>query len=183
MRAVGHAVATVVSLLAVMTFFCQVSIIMPVAAAEHDAMLAESSVTTALTLGASPVSVTLKPPAAATAGLNKRLLALGGTDQVYLLLQGLQANAPVDASYDVYLNLPVGHAPARGDSYYIGNFNFFDSESGRRSAVFNVTDRLRSLAGADALGEQPTVTIVPSGHPDAAATPTIARVLLVTAPR
>ena len=98
------------------------------------------------------------------------------------MLQGLRAAAPVEASYEVYLDLPRGSAAARSSPAYVGNFDFFDAQAKRRSAVFNITERLRSLP-AGTLGERPTVTIVQSGSPDAAAKPSIERIALIVTAR
>jgi len=134
--------------------------------------IAESVQAGPLLLGDQATSVKL---AASQGALGTRLPA----GQIYLVLDKIRAEAAVQAVYEVYFDLPAGAAPSRGHPHYVGDFNFFDAESGRRGASFNITDLVAELQRRGALGDSPTVTIVPNGAPAAAARPSIGSIAIV----
>lgn len=130
-----------------------------------------------------PLRVMLAPPPTVSANLGQALQTAAMRDQIYLSLQGLRIDRPVTAVFDVYFGLPAGTAPSPDGPYYVGDFSFFDAQSGRKSAVFNVTDRVRGLLGTRLLAEQAAVTIVAKGQSGNVAKPTIGKVeLLAIAP-
>ena len=142
--------------------------------------LAETVQTGPLMLGDKPVSVKL---AAAQGAVGARLRALRADEQVYLVLNQLRAEGAVEAVYEVYLDLPAGTAPSRDNPHYAGDVNFFDAQSGRRGASFNITDLVAGLQRNGALGDSPTVTIVPNGTASVAARPSVGSIAIVTRPR
>jgi hypothetical protein len=153
-------------------------------AAEASTPLAASDNSVPLSLGADTTRVTLAPPEVALqAGLRERLRALAPADQIYLILQKLSITGATAIGYDVFFDLPAGIKPDTQSPYYVGNFNFFDAESGRRSAAFNITDLVHSLTSKGTLGERPTVTIVPTGQLEADAKPTIDKAVVVAVPQ
>jgi hypothetical protein len=137
--------------------------------------IAESPAGAALPLGETPVTVTLAllPQAAA------RLRAAPQGEPVYLMVEGVHADAAVEATYEVYLGLPAGAAPRRDDPHYVGDFNFFDAEARPRNVSFNITRLFARLRAAGALTDTPTVTIVPNGRPAPAARAGIGRLAIV----
>jgi len=141
--------------------------------------IAESRQAEPLRLGSAPVAVTL----AAAQPLRARLQAPRAGEQFYLLLQQVRAEAAVDAVYEIYLDLPAATQPSRDSRHYVGDLNFFDAESGRRSASFNITALLAELQRSGALGDAPTVTLVPNGQPSAEARPSIGKIQIVAAAR
>jgi hypothetical protein len=154
------------------------------AAAEAGTPLAASGNSAPLALRADATRVSLAPPQVkGQAGLSVRLRALAPEDQIYLILQKLGITGATAIGYDVFFDLPAGDKPDIQNPHYVGNFNFFDTESGQRNAVFNITDLVRSLAGNGTLGEQPTVTIVPTGQLEADAKPTIDKAVVVAVPQ
>jgi hypothetical protein len=85
-----------------------------------------------------------------------------GNKQAYLVLQDIFADSPPGVGYDVYLDLPAGRPPGRGDAHYVGTINFFDTASDHRREVrLNITDRLKALAEEGQLNATPSVTVVP----------------------
>jgi hypothetical protein len=140
------------------------------AAAATTVTIAESRAGEPLMLGDTPVSIALAP---------RRALDVRPGEQVYLLLERLHAEGAVEASFELYVGLPAGAAPQRDGPHYVADFNFFDAESGRRNLSFNITRLLAALAAAGG-APAPIVTIVPNGHPAAAAQPSIGHVRIVS---
>jgi len=135
--------------------------------------LAASDNSEPVRLGGDAVRVVLAaPPGQASFASRVRATA----DEVYLVLQNLQVAASTVVGYKVYL---TAEANAAAGKHLVGNFNFFDAESGRRSAAFNISDVVRPLAASGRLGEHPTVTIMPTGSPEAGANPAIGRIVIV----
>lgn len=157
---------------------------MQAVAAEASTPLASSGNSEPLALRAEPTRVTLAPaPETKEKGaLRERLRALAPADRIYLILQKLSVAGPTAIGYDVFFDLPAGAKPDTNSPHYVGNFNFFDAESGHRNAVFNITDLVRSLSSKGTLGEQPTVTLVPTGQLKANAKPTIDKAVVVAVP-
>jgi tyrosinase len=133
-----------------------------------------------------PLRVRLAPPPRPTGGgpassLSQQLKALEPTKSIYLVLEDVHAAAPVNAHYDVYLDLPEGAAPNPESPNYVGTINFFgvtmgpDMEAMKpRSFSLDVTDKAKALD----LSESPAVTLAPSGEPSEEAKPTIGKVQL-----
>ena len=159
-----------------------------VAAAEGERVLATAAGAQPVLLAGAPGGAPLRivlapPPAAGDRDLVQALQSAGPRDQFYLSLQGLRIERPVTAVFDVYFGLPAGAAPSPANPYYVGDFNFFDVQSGRKSAVFNVSDKVRALLGKEQLSDQAVVTIVAKSEAGAAARPSIGKVeLLAVAP-
>lgn len=131
-------------------------------------------------LGAAPTRVRLSPPAAAGA-LAQRIKTLAPSDQIYLILQGINADVPPGITYNVFLGLPDAAASSGPeDPHYVGTLSFFDTGPSR-SAVFNVTRKVRKLGDTGVLGDRPTITIIPAGIPEGGAKPTVDKMLLVAA--
>jgi hypothetical protein len=104
-------------------------------------------------------------------------------DQLYLVIEKLSAEAAVDAIYELYLDLPNGATPSRTDPHYVADLNFFDAESGRRGASFNITEMVATLQSKGALRDGATITLIPNGHPSAAARPSIGKIAIVAGTR
>jgi hypothetical protein len=133
-------------------------------------------------LGARPTLVRLLPPAEAP-GIAERIRTLPSSYQVYLILQDVNTNTPPSITYNVFLGLPDAAAPSGStDPHYVGTLNFFDSNP-FRSAVFNVTDKIRMFGAAGDLGNRLTVTIIPAGPPESRAEATVNNIRLVAIKR
>jgi hypothetical protein len=157
---------------------------MQAVAAEAGTPLASSGNSAPLVLGSDITRVILAPPEVKEkAGLSARLHALAPEDQIYLILQKLGITGTTAIGYNVFFDLPAGAKPDTQNPYYVGNFNFFDAESGHRNAVFNITDLVHSLSSNGTLGEQPTVTIAATGQLEANATPTIDKAVVIAVPQ
>ncbi|HEY5377986.1 MAG TPA: hypothetical protein VIJ78_00420 [Pseudolabrys sp.] len=150
------------------------------AVAADSMTIAESREGAAL-IGDRPVSVTLAPTSPVSPG--GLLRALPPDERLYLTIEKLHAEGPVEATYEVYLDLPAGAAPNRSSPNYVGDFNFFDAESGRRNVSFNITKLMMTLRSTAALSDSPKVTIVPNGQAAPDAQPNIGRVAIVAASR
>jgi hypothetical protein len=137
--------------------------------------IAESVQSGPLLLGDKPLSIKL---AASQGTVGTRLRTLRAGEQIYLVFDKLRAEGAVDAVYEVYFDLPAGATPSRDNPHYVADFNFFDAGSGRRGASFNITDLVLGLQRRGALGDSPTVTIVPNGSPSAAARPSIGNIAI-----
>ena len=147
------------------------------AAAPAPLAIAAQADTGTIPLGTKPARRSLR----ATAGmappsktpLAARLEALPNERRLYLVIKNLYAEAPVQAIYRVYLDLPEGAAPSDPlNSHYVGSFNYFDSAGHERHAMhaakpysFDITDVAANLGAMNLLKTEPTVTIVPSGEP------------------
>jgi hypothetical protein len=138
---------------------------------EQSVPLAESNTSEPVSLGNSPVTVALKP---ASQSLNGREESRG---QIYLILQSLRVTEPTDIGYELYFDLPPGVKAESNGPHYVSDFTFFDAESGRLSAAFNITELVAALRSSGRLSHQPTVTIVPKARV-ASAAPTIGKIIL-----
>lgn len=152
-------------------------------AAEASTPLATSDNSAPLALHGDTTRVTLAPELKGENALADRLHTLAPQEQVYLVLEKLSISGATAIGYDVYFDLPEGAKPDAQSPNYVGNFNFFDAESGRRNAAFNITDLVRGLSRDGALGAAPTVTIVPTGQLEADAKPTIAKAVVIAVPQ
>ncbi len=152
-----------------------------------------------VTLGASPTTVklTTQPaPELNFQGIKKdlsvQLQSLKEDSVFYLRLNDVNASAPPDAGYDVYLD-PSGEGELkRSESAYVGSLSFFDvaphdeqheaaEPKGKgRNYSFVVTDRVRELQKEGRLSREPNVTLVPTGAPSEGSAPRIASVSLVS---
>ena len=146
-------------------------------------------------LGAQPTSVPLAaqnaPEIQVPGGANNfavKLNAALDTRQVYLSLNGVQANTEPGVSYDVYLDLPTGTKPDRAYPGYVGTINFFsavahgDHNHGAddRSVSLLATDAVKRLRQAGQLAATPTVTLAPNGSLVPGAQPKIDGIALIS---
>lgn len=148
-----------------------------------------ATVASQLELARTPTRVNLVRTAAPpTAGaqapaLREQIKALAPTQNVYLLLQNVMAEAPVGVVYDVYLDPPQGATLSTDSPNYVGTINFFAvTMSSEMTAMkprdfsLNVTDKVKDIN----LTETPAVTLVPQGEPNEAAKPMIGKIELVS---
>ena len=150
------------------------------AQAEQTETLAQSSAGEPLALGDTPVAVTLEPIGPVFAARQK---GPATNEQIYLILQNLRAAPSFDTSYELYFDLPADAKPDRDGPYYVSDFDFFDAQSGRRSAAFNVTEIFAALRGSGRLTPQPRVTIVSKAAGAGAVPPTIGKIELIAVSR
>jgi hypothetical protein len=129
-------------------------------------------------IGVGPTLVPLSR--SATAGtFAQSIRSLSPSEQVYLVLHGINANTLPGITYNLFLDLPDAAASSGpADPHYVGTMNFFDLGSSR-TVVFNVTGVIRTFEATGLLDDHPTVTIIPAGVPEGEAKPTIDKVLLV----
>jgi hypothetical protein len=129
-------------------------------------------------LGVGPTLVPLSRSAAAGT-FEHCVRSLSPSEQVYLVLQGINANTLPGITYNLFLDLPdAASSSGPADPHYVGTMNFFNLGSSR-GAVFNVTDVIRTFEDTGVLDDHPTVTIIPAGVPEGEAKPTIDKILLV----
>jgi tyrosinase len=145
----------------------------------------------AIALGSGPVRVTMQRPTAAPPNVRAFAAAssaLGPSKSVLLVLDNVTTDLQPDVLYDVYLDLPADTAPNPDEPNYAATINFFSAshphaehgpEPLRRSFSLDVSHVVRDLATTGKLTDTPTVTIVPSGTPNAAAKPVIGGVRIV----
>jgi tyrosinase len=121
-----------------------------------------------------------------TKNLASRVQALASNRHIYLVLREPRAEVQPDTLYHIYLALPHGTKPEKGGPYDVGTLNFYNAvplEGGATASgqfrSFDVTGLLKNLQQRNALSDQTTVTIVPSGFPAAGAKPSIGRVEIV----
>ena len=144
---------------------------LPVAAETDNALAASDH--GPVKLGAGPTRVRLSTPSGM---LTQRLKTLPPAGEVYLILRGINTNAPPGITYNVYLDGPEdAHFSGTADPHYVGSFSFFETGPSKQ-AVFNVTNQVKKLGDSE-----PTVTVVPAGTPEQDARPTLDKVLLVAA--
>jgi tyrosinase len=149
-----------------------------------------------IALSGAPVRVAVpaaapSPGAAApsVAPLSAKLSALPDDRRLYLVLRNIKADAPPEAVYRVYLDLPEGGAPADPiNSSYVGSFNFFaavphgDDHAGHggiMSRSFDITDVAANLDAQGKLKAEHSVTIVPSNEPAADSKPVVGEISFV----
>lgn len=145
--------------------------------------LAVSQAPGPITLAHGPTRIPLAPADAKSGEQSSfvaRLRSLQQERRFYLELAAPRADTAPGVSYNVYLNLPP-QQPPRGtdDPHYLGTFSFFDVAGARQRGIsVNVTERLKRLAAAGALGSDVTLTIVPAGDPAPGAAPQVAKIAL-----
>ena len=156
----------------------------PVVAQANPAVLAALAAPTVV--ARTPLRVKLAPPPRPAGdgprlSLGQQLKSLEPTKSVYLVLEDVHAMAPVEAHYDVYLDLPEGATPNPESPNYVGTINFFGVTMGPgmdamkpRSFSLDITDKAKELN----LSDSPAVTLAPSGQPSEEAKPTIGQVQL-----
>jgi hypothetical protein len=138
-----------------------------------------------LKLGSGPTTVKMAPASAAEeASLSLALKSLKPEEHLYVVLRDLKASEPPGVLYDVYLDLPQGVHPKLDDPHIIGTINFYNSvgaSAGNPEFLFSfdVTDAARWLQSRNLLSNRTTVTIVPSGIPEANAEAVLGRIELV----
>lgn len=129
------------------------------AVAAERTVVAESRQVAPLALDGTTITVVLVP-----LGSYDDILKADRPDrQFYVTIDSLRAEGGVEATFEVYLDLPAGVPPRRDDPHYIGDFNFFGAEGRSTAASFNVSRHIGDLRGRAARGEAPAVTIVPNG--------------------
>jgi hypothetical protein len=126
-------------------------------------------------LGAQEVRVQLRPPEGnERLSVQERLRALGKERRLFLVVGGLHAMHTPGVVYDIYLNLKEGIARRDAESHRAGIVNFFAADmppgskemADKPGLVFDVTEVLKKLESATALGKDVTVTITPDGKPN-----------------
>jgi hypothetical protein len=154
------------------------------ARAHGPTILATSRGLGGITLGPGPtrvplVSSTHDGAAAGQTPLIGRLRSLGPGRRLYLELVGVTAHEPPGITYNVYLNLPPD-APTRGaaDPHYLGTFGFFDVGAGDRPVVLDVTEPVKRLVAAGAIGHDAVVTVVPAGTPTPRVSPQLDAIVI-----
>jgi len=151
----------------------------------NPAVLASLAAPTAVTR--TPLRVKLlpapPPPTGAAVPLTQQIKTLAPEKNVYLVLEDVHAMAPVNAHYDVYLDLPEGASPSPESPNYVGTINFFAvtmaagmDDMKPRTFSLEITDKIKALG--DSLTNSPAVTLAPSGEPSEDAKPTIGQVQL-----
>lgn len=123
-----------------------------------------------------------------------QVAALLPEKKLYLVLRGLSTDTQPGVLYNVYVNLPAGTTPKKGDPHYAGVINFFGAQhmhaagSGSPSPASDMSSRFRSLditqvvrklSTQGALNETPSVSLVPVGKPLEAAKPVVGEITLV----
>jgi hypothetical protein len=121
-------------------------------------------------------------PSAAAGGLRQQLAGLG--QQLFLVLDDLQASEQPGIIYEIYLGLPPGAAPATDDRHFVGTLNFFavaPPNTSRRSRSYNVTALIPLLLSQGLSDDNLAVTIVGrvQSQPPAAVHPTVGSIALV----
>jgi hypothetical protein len=136
-------------------------------------------------LRSGPITVKMAPASAAEeASLSLALKSLKPEEHLFVVLRDLKASEPPGVLYDVYLDLPQGAHPKLDDPHIIGTINFYNSvgpSAGNPEFLFSfdITDAARSLQARNLLSSRTTVTIVPSGTPEANAEAVLGRIELV----
>ncbi len=140
-----------------------------------------------IALGAAAVRVELRAAAPSPGPeFAVRMRALPDQSKVYLVLKNSVAAAQPGVVYDVFLDVPAGTTPSTDDPHYAGTINFFGtvgmaSMPGGVARTFSldITDVVRRLGAQNTLSATPSVLIVPSGQPDAAANPVIGQIQIL----
>jgi tyrosinase len=145
-------------------------------------------------LSAAPVRLALQPPTpGATFSLESQVHSLLPERKMYLLMKNLRAEAQPGVLYHVYLDLPSGTTPKKGDVHHVGIVNFFEAaahasathaqmpapSTGAKFLSIEVTRVAKNLQTKGLLTENPSVTITPVGRPNATAKPVIGEITLV----
>jgi tyrosinase len=151
-------------------------------------------------LGAQPIRVALQAPPEATQPVRLRsaVRELASQRRLYLIVRGQSADMPPGVVYHLYLDMPEGTRPNKRGEFYVGTISFFDavghggqgdhaghmgggngSPAVERFRSFDITDLLRKQQSTNALTDQPALSIVPSGQPEADARPFIGEVAVV----
>jgi tyrosinase len=151
-----------------------------------------------ISLGATPTTVTLAPPAprpgvlapANVTPLSTSLKELPIESQFILTLENVHASADPAVGYDVYVGIPEGQHPNRESPAYAGSLSFFGVVAHampgmampelQRSYSFFVTQPVRQALGVAPNAVQ-KITLVPTGTPRENSAPTIGAVTLISA--
>jgi hypothetical protein len=145
------------------------------AAAEQSMELA-SSRQGPIVLGSGPTRIVLSAASTAAGAVGRRLKMLRPTDQVYLILKGIETALPSGTTYNVFIGLPEAlRSASPRDPQYVGTFGFFNAGN----AVFNVTEKIKAYVENSLVNDHPVITIVPAGETEADAKPVINQVTLV----
>lgn len=106
--------------------------------------------------------------------------------RLFLVLEDLYTQVPVEVIYDVYLNLPSGAGAKQALAHWVGDLNFFDAldhkhdhNAGPSFVSYDVTDKAQALLVKRQLGPNAVVTFVPAGIPAAGTRPQIGQVSIV----
>jgi tyrosinase len=147
-------------------------------------------------LGPNPVTVTLEPLAEQKGEKAKpfplQFKALAKGKRLYLVVKDLKTEVQPGVLYDLFLELPAKATDAQRKAHHIGVLNFFNAHGhqkpGHEEAAKNDTGRFlryditrlaKELQSQNVLKESPTLTIAPSGQPDADAHPVIGEIAIV----
>ncbi|HTC49217.1 MAG TPA: hypothetical protein VK722_17985 [Candidatus Aquilonibacter sp.] len=136
-------------------------------------------------LGSRPITLTLAPASAAEElTLTAALKNLKPEERIYLMIRDLKASEPPGVFYDLYLDLPRGAHPKPEDAHMVGTLNFYNSvgvSAGNPGFFFSfdVTEIAKSLQAHNLLAGRTSVTVVPSGTPEANAEAVLGRIELV----
>jgi hypothetical protein len=142
--------------------------------------LLATSVEPRINLSADPIRVPLIP--LVQGGANKEQpLEFTANKRIYLVLDGITADLPPGANYDVFLGPPDGNIPPSDNLGYAGTLNFFDisAQAESHSVSYDVTDVLMRLRQHGQLAGPIFVTFVPDAPPFAKAKPAVGRLSLV----
>jgi len=142
-----------------------------------------------VSLGSGPARVTLKPIAKAETERKPPALIEARTRHIYLVVRDLRVVGQPGVLFRLYLDLPSDAKPGRTDPHYVGALNFYNAaEPGRydvpneKSPMFvsyDITRVLRNLRAQKLPSDQTTLTIIPSGTPNAQSDPRIGRIEIV----
>src|SRR5258708_14738602 len=144
-----------------------------------------------VSLGSGSARVTLKPIAEAETERKPPALIEARTRDrhIYLVVRDLQVVGQPGVLFRLYVDLPSEAKPLRTDPHYIGALNFYNAaEPGRFETPnekipmfvsYDITRELRTLRGHKLLSDQTTLTIIPSGTPNAQSDPRIGRIEIV----
>lgn len=147
------------------------------------------AVASAVSLSTEPAQATLAPAGAAAESIASRVKKLRPGHRFYLVIRDLKAEAPPEAAFHVYLDMPPDTPPARRRAYYAGTIHFFDAVAHEdhgstmsgddKFFSFDVTTVAKRLAAQNKLKPAPAVTIVPTGEPNAEARPVVGEIKLI----
>jgi len=124
-----------------------------------------------------------------TKTLASRVKTLAAGKRIYLIVRKLCAMEAPGVLYHLYLNLPSNVKPGANNSDYVGSLNFYDAvvladdpgavENSTRFFSFDVTEIIKNMEDKKLLKDAATVTIFPSGAPDARSKPVIGELDLI----
>lgn len=143
---------------------------------------------TPLRLGERPITDRLVPVAdrgdASPPAIRDTVGALRPGRKLYLVLRDLRTEAQPGVLYSLYLDLPAGSSPGKGDPHLAGSLSFFNARPGNqgksdRFVSFDVTALVKSLHAQGRLADPLTLTIIPDSRPSQDASPTVGEITLV----